>query len=176
MGSGDGDTSKCDIPGTPESDLVFILDPKSPAECTGQTVSWKSDQYKEPPIIQGFIPGVGTFGLNRPNAARLGWEVNHQEGTQFVLLLRPEGWMKGGDAMTSPLITVSHWQGREVSGREFTLRYWEFHFTYSHSYCCYLASWDHRPARQYQVSPPVVRCTTPCSTMWPRRISIASKG
>jgi len=107
MGSADGDTSKCDIPDTLETDLAFILDPKVPAECAGQTLSWKPDQFKGPLVIQGFIPGVGTFGFSRPNAARLGWEVNHQEGTQFVLLLRPEGWTKDGDTITSPLIRVT---------------------------------------------------------------------
>jgi len=108
VGLGDPDT--CDLPDTPSTNSFFTLDPTAPAECAGQTVSWNPDQFKEPPYIRGFIPGVGTFSFNRhtpQNAAQLAWEVNYREGTQFVLLLRPGGPTNDRGAITSPLITVT---------------------------------------------------------------------
>jgi len=110
VGSGDPHTSKCDIPDTPSTNSFFTLDPTFPAQCAGQTVSWNTTRYHEPPDIRGFIPGVGTFSFNRPtsqNATRVAWEVPYLEGTQMVLLLRPGASTKGGDAITSPLITVT---------------------------------------------------------------------
>ena len=149
--------------------MVFIVDPTFPAECAGQTVLWNPDQYKEPPIIQGFIPGVGTFNFNRPNAARLAWEVNHREGTQFVLLLRPEGLTKDRDAITSPLITIT---GKGDKSLDANSRCVTGAFTSPTATPTVITSLPETAGwadNIYQVSPPVVRCTTPSSTMWPQR-------
>ena len=107
---GDSPDSSCVSTKAPSLNSSFTLDPPVPSQCSGQTVSWNSSLYPQPPDIRAFIPGGNAFHFTPPasrSATQLAWRVNIREGTQMVLLVQPASLTADTNAITSPLISVT---------------------------------------------------------------------